>query len=237
MKDRLSKMTSTEIVTMESLPDDIKKRYVNPNNSKLLITIFPKAHIWESRNLRKFNETTFKISEKTTGMPAIFMILIDFMKDKGRLALLIGACAIIIFLLLDFQSIKYMFLAALPLFVGATWMVGLQALFGWKFDMMNFMALPLIIGIGIDDGVHMLHRYDIEGRGTLPLVLRTTGRAVLLTTLTTMIAFGSWALASHKGTASMGRSLFVGVGTCFISSVFLLPAIITIIEKFNGKKA
>jgi predicted RND superfamily exporter protein len=129
-----------------------------------------------------------------------------------------------------------MFLAALPLFVGATWMVGLQALFGWKFDMMNFMAVPLIIGIGIDDGVHILHRYEIEGKASLPLVLRTTGRAVLLTTLTTMIAFGSWALATHKGTASMGRTLFLGVGTCFFSSILLLPAIITIIEKFNGKK-
>ncbi|MFH1760892.1 MAG: MMPL family transporter, partial [bacterium] len=236
LKAKLMDMTSTDFVTLENLPEEITKRYVNPNNNKLLITIFPKAHIWESRNLRKFNEATFKVSDKTTGMPAIFMILIDFMKNKGMLALIIGVCAIILFLLLDFQSFKYTLLAALPLFVGASWMVGLQALFGLKFNMMNFLALPLIVGIGIDDGVHILHRYDIEGRDSMPLVMKTTGRAILLTSLTTMIAFGSWALASHKGTASMGQTLFLGVGTCFLSSALLLPSIITIMEKLNGKK-
>ena len=80
-----------------------------------------------------------------------------------------------------------------------------MALTGMKFNFTNFMALPLIIGIGIDDGVHMLHRYRIEGRGSIPIVVKYTGRAILLTSLTTMIGFGSMGLASHKGMASMGQ--------------------------------
>ena len=105
-----------------------------------------------------------------------------------------------------------------------------------KLNYMNFMALPLILGIGIDDGVHILHRYHLEGKGSVPLILKYTGRAILLTSLTTMIGFGSMAFATMRGTASMGLVLVLGVGSCFLSSAFVLPALIAIYEKVTGGK-
>lgn len=171
-------------------------------------------------------------------MPALMMIMIDYMKTKGAQAVMIGAIAVLLILLIDFRSIKFTILALIPLAIGAIWMVGMMALFGMKYNMANFMALPLIIGIGIDDGVHILHRYFIEGRRSMPKVLKFTGRAILLTSLTTMIGFGSMGLASHRGIASMGIILFMGVGACFVSSAFVLPSFITIMEKvFKEKKS
>ena len=158
------------------------------------------------------------------------LLYIDIMRVKGLQAVLLGFGAIIVFLLIDFRSIRNTLLGLIPLIMGATWMVGLMALFGIKFNFTNFMALPLIIGIGIDDGVHILHRYKIEGPGKIPVLLRFTGRAILLTSLTTMIGFGSWGLASHRGIASMGQVLFLGVGSCFISSAVVLPALLCIID-------
>jgi predicted RND superfamily exporter protein len=231
LKERLLKMTSTDPITMEGLPENIRNRYVNPYNSDLLITVFPNSNIWEETILRRFQEKTSKVSERITGTPAIMLVFIDMMKEKGRIAVVAAAIAILLILLLDFQSIAYTLLAAIPLAAGAIWMAGMMALFGIKFNIVNFMVLPLILGIGIDDGVHILHRYRIEGRLSIPLVVRYTGRAILLTSLTTMIAFGSMGLASMKGTASMGQVLFLGVGACFISSAYTLTALITIIEK------
>jgi len=234
-KNRLLKMANTDPVTLESLPKDIKERYVSPSSGELLITIYPKSNIWDEKNLRKFHKETEKVSERVTGTPVIMLLFMDLMKEKGRIAIIMGAVAIVLFLLMDFRSFKYTLLAAIPLVVGAFWMVGLMALLGMKFNLINFMCLPLILGIGIDDGVHVLHRYRREGKLSIPLVLKFTGRAILLTSLTTMIGFGSMGLASHRGTASMGQVLFLGVGACFLSSAFVLPAIITVIEKFNGK--
>lgn len=237
LKEKLLKMTSTEIITMEKLPNDIKEQYINPNNNNLLVTIYPKSDIWQQKTLEKFNEITTKISEKITGMPAIMLLYIDLTKEKGLQAMLLGALAIVVFLLIDFRSIRYTIFGVLSLGMGAVWMVGLMAVFGIKFNYTNFMALPLIIGIGIDDSVHILHRYKIEGSSRVSKVLRYTGRAILLTSLTTMIGFGSWGLASHRGIASMGQVLFLGVGTCFISSVFILPALIVVVDKIlPGKK-
>lgn len=236
LKDRLLAMTGTELVTLDNLPEEIRNRYVNQHNDDLLITIFPKGYIWDENSLQTFNEQISRVSERTTGMPAIMMLMMNLMAEKGRDAVIIGAIAIFIFLLIDFRSLKYTLLAMVPLAVGAVWMLGLMALSGMKLSMMNFVALPLIIGIGIDDGVHMLHRYHIEGRNSVPILLRFTGRAILLTSLTTMIGFGSMGLASHAGIAMFGLTLFFGVGACFVSSAFVLPAVITLIEKFTAKK-
>ncbi|MBF0430071.1 MAG: MMPL family transporter [Fibrobacteria bacterium] len=237
LKNKLMTMTSEENITLDNLSDDIRNRYVNKKNDKLLVTVYPKSNIWEETNLRKFHETTVKISEKITGSPAITLLFIDLVKEKGGMAILMGAIAILIFLLLDFHSLKYTMFAAIPLFVGAMWMVGFMALFGIKFNYSNFMALPLIIGIGIDDGVHILHRYKLEGKFAIPTVLRYTGRAILLTTLTTIIGFGSMGLASHRGIASMGQVLVLGVGSCFLSSAYVLPSIITIFDNIFSKRS
>ena len=236
LRERLVRMSSTEPITLEGLPITITERYVSPRTGEMLITVYPKSNIWDENILRKFTEETAKVSERVTGTPPMMLLFIDLIKEKGRIAIIIGAIAILVFLLIDFRSFKYTILAVIPLAAGAVWMVGLMAAFGMKFNFVNFMCLPLILGIGIDDGVHVLHRYSKEGKGSVPLLLKYTGRAILLTSLTTMIGFGSMGLASHRGTASMGQVLFLGVGACFVSSAYMLPAIITLWEKlFPGK--
>ncbi len=235
LRDRLVAMAGTQPVTLENLPDGIRKRYVNARNSDLLINVYPKGYIWNEKSLHAFNEQTRRVSERTTGMPAITLLLMKLMAEKGKDATIIGAVAILVFLLVDFRSFRYTILAAIPLAVGTVWMVGLMAAAGMKLSIMNFMALPLIIGIGIDYGVHVLHRYRIEGPGSIPLVLKFTGRAILLTSLTTMIGFGSMGLGTHVGMATFGMTLFYGVGACFLSSACVLPAIITLGERLSRR--
>ena len=237
LKKRLLEMSGTQLVTLENLPEDIRKRYVNKRNNDLLINVYPKGYIWNEKSLNTFNEQTKKVNERTTGMPAIAQLLITFISEKGAQATVISAIAIILFLMIDFRSFKYTLLAVIPLTIGTIWMVGLMAASGMKLSMMNFMAMPLIIGIGVDYGVHILHRYRIEGNGSVPLVMKFTGRAILLTSLTTMIGFGSMATGTHVGMAVFGLTLFFGVGACFISSSFILPAVITLCEKIFSKNS
>ncbi len=236
LRANLLKSTSTDIVTIDNLPETIKERYISNDGTSYLVTVFPKNHIWEERNLRQFQSKTQKISSNITGMPIIAIGFFDLVGERGKLAIIYGAIAIIIFLLLDFRSLKYTLLAVIPLIVGTCWMLGGMALLGMKLNYMNFMALPLILGIGIDYGVHILHRYHLEGRGSVPVILKYTGRAILLTSLTTMIGFGSMAFATMRGTASMGLVLVLGVGACFLSSAIVLPALIAIYEKVFAKR-
>ena len=103
---------------------------------------------------------------------------------------------------------------------------------GYRFlDMMNLMALPLILGIGIDDGVHVIHRWRLEGPRSAYIVLSSTGKAVLLTSLTTMLAFGSMMFSPFRGYASLSYALIFGVGACFLTTAIIVPAIMGLVDR------
>jgi len=140
---------------------------------------------------------------------------------------------LIVFLLLlfDFRQAKYALLAMIPLAIGVLWMVGFMHLTGMQFTVMNIMGLPMIIGIGIDDGVHIVHRWLHEGEGKVYRVFSSTGKAILLTSLTTMLGFGSLIFSIWRGFAHLGGALFVGVGACFLTTVIILPGIIGMLER------
>jgi predicted RND superfamily exporter protein len=102
-------------------------------------------------------------------------------------------------------------------------MLGGMRLLGMHFNFANLVVVPLIIGVGIDNGVHVVHRMRHEGERGMTVVLRHTGRAIIIAGLTTMTGFGSLALASHQGLASLGLSLLIGVGACVITAIVVLP--------------
>ena len=93
----------------------------------------------------------------------------------------------------------------------------------------------MIIGIGIDDGVHIIHRWRHEGKKKMQIVYSSTGKAILLTSLTTMFAFGSLTFSIFPGWASFGATLFIGVGTCFLTSIIILSGIIGWMEREKKK--
>jgi hypothetical protein len=107
-------------------------------------------------------------------------------------------------------------------------MSGLMQFFGMQLNMMNIMTIPLIIGIGIDDGVHAMHRYKICH--DVSEVFSSTGKAILLTSLTTMLGFGSLTFATMRGLGSMGLSLFLGTAACFITTLLIIPPIIRLFK-------
>jgi predicted RND superfamily exporter protein len=95
------------------------------------------------------------------------------------------------------------------------------------------MGLPLIIGIGIDYGVHIVHRWRIEGSKKVNQIFASTGKAIFLTSITTMLAFGSLVFSIWRGFGSLGGAMFIGVGACFLSTAIILSGIIGLLERKN----
>jgi predicted RND superfamily exporter protein len=93
------------------------------------------------------------------------------------------------------------------------------------------ISIPLLIGIGIDYGVHYIHRYVQEGKGSNRTVLESTGRAIFLASLTNICGFASLLIAQHRGLYSFGLVLSVGIFLCFLVTIFMLPAMIEWLEK------
>ncbi|MEZ6066093.1 MAG: hypothetical protein R3B90_10375 [Planctomycetaceae bacterium] len=127
----------------------------------------------------------------------------------------------------DFPSVRNTLLAMLPPVGGIVVMFGLLGCTGSSLNPANMIVLPLILGIGVDDGVHVLHDFRHQ-RGRYR-VSPSTINAVLLTSLTSMVGFGSMMVATHRGLASLGLVLVVGVGSCLFVSLVGLPALLTLI--------
>ncbi len=226
-------MASLEHIDVNSLPQNILDQFVSKDGSKYLVTLYPKESVWNLAFLERFTAQMQKLDRRVSGMPLVFYVLIQIIGRDGKIAAILTIIVVFLLLLWDFKKIHLAILAMVPLIVGAIWMVGTMHLLGLQLTLVNLMGLPLILGIGIDDGVHILHRYRIEGRGKIRTVFTSTGKAVMLTSLTTMLAFGSLVFATYRGLGSLGIALFIGVGTCFLTSVIILPALLGLMEKKN----
>ncbi len=228
-RDYSLNMADTGRITIASLPSDITDRFINKKGDRFLVTITPREKVWDMEFMKRFNEQMERISDKITGTPPLFIRLVELIAQDGVRAAALAIVVVFLVLLIDFRRFSMALIAMIPLLTGAVWMVGLMSILGEKFTLVNVMGIPMIIGIGIDDGVHLLHRYRIEGWDKARIVFKSTGRAVLLTSLTTMAGFGSLLIAQYRGFISLSVLLILGVIACFITSVIFLPALVSLI--------
>ena len=231
-KNSVIQMSSIDQIQFEDLPVTVLDKYTNEDRTKFLITIFPTDNIWQDAEfLKRFVGDLERVSENATGMPLVFRALIEIIGRDGRNAILLALVVVFFVLWLDYRKPGHALMAMIPLTMGVFWMVGLMGLAGMKLTVMSVMGLPMIIGIGVDDGVHIVHRWRIEGKGKMSQVFASTGKAILLTSATTMLAFGSLVFSVWPGFASLGVAMFIGVGACFLSTVIILSGIVGLLER------
>jgi hypothetical protein len=97
------------------------------------------------------------------------------------------------------------------------------------------IALPLLMGIGIDYGVHIVHNYLEQDRNYR--MSPATAIAVTVDALTTVIGFGSLLIASHNGLQSLGRVLTLGIAICTVVSLIMLPALLTLLSRWRDRRS
>ncbi|MFZ5354574.1 MAG: efflux RND transporter permease subunit [Bacillota bacterium] len=236
----LSNAGKLKTLTPQSLPDDIKSQFVGKNS--YLISIFPDFNIWAEIGNEKginFLKHLQQVSPKTTGVPFFMRALYDSAKSEVFLFAAIILITIFAIITLHFKSIKWSAIATIPLIVTIIWTMGIMTLAGLKWNVLNVLALPLIIGIGVDDAVHILNRY-LETGDSIAVTFGTVGRAILGTSLTTMIGFGALSFSSYRGIAYFGIILFIGVGLAFVMTSLIIPLFMTnktkAIEKINASE-
>ncbi|MCK4835420.1 MAG: MMPL family transporter [Candidatus Aminicenantes bacterium] len=232
LKESILNMASTQPIGINDLPPSILDRYCNKERNRFLVTIFPAESVWQDAEyLDRFADDLKRVSENTTGMPLIFRALVEVIGRDGGNAALLTLLVVFLLLWIDFRNPAHALMAMIPLAFGIVWMIGLMRLTGMQLTVMNVMGLPMILGIGIDDGVHIVHRWKLEGKTRLNVVFASTGKAILLTSLTTMLGFGSLVFSIWPGFGHLGGALFLGVGACFLTTVLFLSGIIGFIER------
>lgn len=234
LREKLLGMTSTEKITLEMLPDMIRDSYISRDRGEFLISIVPRQNPWEGGFREIFTKQVSSVTDKATGMIYAANQLNRMAETDGLRALILAVITIFLLLLIDFRNLTVVLLNLVPLSLSIGTLIGIMGLAGIKFDFINIIAIPLLIGIGIDDAVHISHRYLYEGPGTMARVVAKTGTAVLLTSLTTMIGFASFIPSIMRGLSSTGIVLSIAMALAFIFSIIMHPASLIIFrEKLN----
>lgn len=208
-------------ISMADLPAAMVDRFVG-RHGKHLLKIYGKGNIWDMDALTRFVNDVRSVDPRATGNPLQAYEASLEMKSSYQQSALYALAVIMVVLFLDLRSVGLALLALVPLGVGVLQMFGLMGLLNIPLNPANTIALPLILGIGVDYGVHIIHEYR-EQTGPYRLS-HATAVAVLVDALTTIVGFGSLMIASHQGLQSLGRVLTLGVSCCLFTSMVMLPA-------------
>ncbi len=230
----LKNMADPQQITQDMLPDMFSDTFISRDGDKYLLTINAKENPWVGENREAFSSQIQSVTDRATGMIQVADQLTYMATTDGLRSSIIALLVVGIILLLDFRNLKLTLLTYIPLLFSFGSLFGIMALTGIKFDFVNIISVPLLIGIGIDDAVHINHRYRIEGKGNMDRVIAKTGTAVLLTTITTIIGFGSFIPSIMRAMRSTGVVLSVAMALAFIYSIFLHPAILLIAHERFG---
>jgi len=222
---------------LQGLPEGIRSSYLT-SAGEYVIHARVSEEVYEGENLRKFDEFAASISNKYFGMPLVGKQLEVYMKRDFFISTLLAAALIILILLATLRGGLRALLASTPLVLGYLWMLGGMKLLQIDFNFINITISPLLIGIGVDNGIHILHRYteerEINSEGAIERSGKMTAVAVIVTSLTTMLVFGSLLLARTPGLQLLGASAILGIGFTLVFSLLFLPAALRVVER--GKR-
>ena len=241
--DALRKLMDVNRLNVDDLPRNILRKFSTVDGSRAHFAfIYPSVPLRDGRKAIEFADDTHLITTESgktfysSSSSIVFADMLKLMIRDSRWAISITLLVVLLIVFIDFRSIRNGLLVMLPLICGAVWMCGSMFLFGMKLNFYNMVALPTIIGMGIDNGVHLFHRYQEEGANSMPVILRNTGGAMLVSMLTTMVGFFGLITARHPGLNSIGKLAVIGLLTCFVAAIVVLPAVLEILDRWKRNR-
>ena len=233
----LQASVTAEPISIADVPSELRRRYIGKTGQYQLF-VFPSEDIWEYQLLARFVADLQAVDPAALGSPVMNFAYLRTIKEGYEKAGLYAALGTVALTFLTFRGLGPTLLALIPLSVGALWTVGLIALFQVEFNVANLLLVPLLMGIGIDNGIHVVHRFFAAARlaeARVPLA-RSTGLAIALSSLTTMVGFGSLMISRHRGMFSLGLLITLGVGSVLLASVMVLPSVLALLPAQGGGK-
>ena len=154
--------------------------------------------------------------------------VLDWVKEKGPKAMLIAFGLVFLILLLDLRSFRLAVITFLPLLTGLALTGGLMAIFNVRLNFINIVMLPSIVGIMIDHCIYLSHHILDYSKGASLKSLQETGSAIMLSALTSLAGYTSLNIAHHAGMNSIATVVELGIITCTVCALYMLPALFEI---------
>ncbi len=154
--------------------------------------------------------------------------VLDWVKEKGPKAMVVAFGLVYLILLVDLKSFRLATITFLPLFTGLALTGALMSVFHVRLNFINIVMLPSIVGIMIDHCIYLSHHILDYSKGASLKSLQETGSAIILSALTSLAGYASLNIAHHTGISSIATVVELGIVTCTVCALFMLPALFEI---------
>lgn len=224
--ETLSASLRADYITEDNIPAELSRRWFNPDEERYLIEIYPSENIQDNDAMRRFVEQLQAADPRVVGSPIINIEASDAVIKafKQAFSYAFVVIALILLILLTHKHDSVYIIASL--LTAAIFTGGLSVLMDIPLNFANVIALPLILGIGVDSGIHILHRFRTAMPADNSLLGTSSARAVVVSAMTTMGSIGNLAFSPQLGTASMGKLLTIGVAMTLVCMLFVLPSLL-----------
>lgn len=227
---RLRDVSTPTPIRLADLPANLRERYIG-KDGQWLVRVFSKETLWDFEPLEAFVRAVRSVDTDATGKPFTTLEGLKAMRDGFLWAALYALAAMVLVLFIDFGRARQTLLALSPLALGMIATLGVMSLFGLPLNPANMIGFPLILGVGVDNGVHVLNDFRNRDKSRPYRLTQITGFGILIKALTTVLGFGTLMIAEHRGMASLGLILTVGVSCCMLTALVFLPTLLHVIGR------
>lgn len=237
---RVQAALETSPLTADDVPAQLLRAYHDAQRGRWTLEIYPKLQAGQSplspEFLPEFVKQMQSVDPKITGvLMQIYQsgkLIRNAYVKAGSLALMI----VFIIVLIDFRNVHDALLALLPVAVGFSVTFAIMQLVGMQINPANIIVLPLMFGLGVDAGVHVLHRYRQHPDENPPGLTQATGKGITITTLTTVIGFACMMFAQHRGIRSLGFVVSLGLILTLLACWTVMPAWLVLAQRVRNRR-
>ena len=229
--------SATEPISLDSVPSFLTRPFTTRTGEVgNFVIVFPRGSLGDGRRSIRFAELIGEVNTPEGGefsaasTQLVAADMLRLMQEESPTMVAVTFALVFVLVWVSFRSLRWVLVAVFPLAIGLVWMLGTMVLLGVKLTFYNLVVLPTVLGIGNDGGVHLTHRYQEEGKGTIRRVLRTTGEHVTMGAATNLIGFSGLLLSSHPGLRSIGILAVVGISATLAATLIFFPAMLQLVE-------
>ncbi len=223
--DSLDNSLTAEAVSKNSLPTELSSRWIG-QNGKYLLEISPVENLQNNEALERFVVQLQSNFPNVIGSPVVSVEAGEAVISAFKQAFITALFVISFLLYILMDKYRDVLLIMSPILMAAMLTAATSMVFSIPLNFANIIALPLLLGIGVDSGIHILHRYRNAPPKNGIILATSSARAVLVSALTTIVSIGNLSFSSHLGTASMGKLLTIGISMTLLCTLIILPALL-----------
>jgi hopanoid biosynthesis associated RND transporter like protein HpnN len=233
--NELSAGLNAKEITLDDLPADIKDKWLSKNGS-YRIQIFPKKDLNDLKNLEEFITQVQSVAPETTDLPVMYWESMKEVIAAFQEAIVIALVTIALLLFAIRRNIGDTALVMTPLILAGLFTMASATLTGTPINFANIIALPLLLGLGVDNGIHMVEKLHHSLSEKQNIYRSSTARAMFYGALTTASSFAGLAFSPHQGIASMGLIITMGIFWIMVCTFVILPALSKLLLKVHNKQ-